>query len=249
MYEKEMELACVAVRDAGQRIVAARGTEAHVLSSEGRDIKLQTDRDAEAIILEHLSESGHPILTEESGEHGKAGSGVYWIIDPLDGTMNYSRAIPMACVAIALFADEQPLIGVVYDFYRDELFQGNAEGAWLNDDAIHVSGRDKPDESVLATGFPSNRSFDEAALGDFVSHLRQFKKVRLFGSAALSLAYVACGRVDAYSEDDIMLWDVAAGVALVRGAGGWVSLEASERLKWGRRVRCASSPALWRDRG
>jgi myo-inositol-1(or 4)-monophosphatase len=140
------------------------------------------------------------------------------------------------------------VLGAVFDFHRDEMFSGVVgEGAWCNEEQIFVSDTRIASRAVLTTGFPSFRDFDDDSLLGFVRHVQRFKKVRLLGSAALSLAYVACGRADAYAEDDIMLWDVAAGLALVSAAGGAIELKPSARLTWGRTVRCAACSQLWTD--
>jgi myo-inositol-1(or 4)-monophosphatase len=97
----------------------------------------------------------------------------------------------------------------------------------------------------LATGFPTKRSFTPDALRELIDQFSTFKKVRMLGAAALSLAYCSAGKVDAYCEDNIMLWDVAAGIALVKAAGGWVSYEKSDTLEWGLNVRCGSTPSLF----
>lgn len=243
----ELDLAIEAARKAAEMLRRAQQQEHEILSQEGRDIKLQADRDAEHAILEVLRQSRYQILAEESGEHGALDSGdAFWIVDPLDGTMNFSRGIPACCVSIALGRLDTPMLGVVYDFNRDELFTGIvAQGAWLNGKAIQVSSVREAQSGILSTGFPVNFEYSDQGLHDFSQRIRRFKKVRMFGSAALSLAYVACGRVDAYSEDDIMFWDIAAGVALVAAAGGWISLEPSQK-KWARRVRCASNKGVWK---
>jgi len=217
------------------------------LSEIGRDIKLQADQDAESIILKALAETGYSVLAEESGEHGLLeGDDPYWVVDPLDGTMNFNRGLPECCVSIALCQGQDPVMGVIYDFNRDECFQGIVgEGAWLNDAPMSVSGISERSQAVLCTGFPTHRSFDSDSLEEFIRSAQDFKKVRMLGTAALMVAYVACGRADAYLEDSIMLWDVAAGIALVRAAGGYAEMKPSPRKKWGRIVRCGSHPDLW----
>lgn len=218
----------------------------NIISAEGRDIKHQGDRDAEQFILNELKSTDIPVLTEESGEIGKIGEGSpFWIIDPLDGTMNYSRNNPFCCVSIALWQGDTPLFGVIYDFNRKELFSGFVgEGAWLNEQPIHVSTVSHQSEAILATGFPTYSDFSDDHLKKFIIQVQQFKKIRMFGAAALSLAYVACGRVDAYMENDIMLWDVAAGAALVAAAGGEISVIPSDRGSWMHWVKCAADSSL-----
>ncbi len=243
----ELDLATRAARQAGAMLREAMRRDKQVLSATGRDIKLQADRDAEAVILDVLRDSQFNVLAEESGEHGALDGGApFWIVDPLDGTMNFSRGIPLCCVSIALSRIGEPILGVIYDFNMDELYTGIVgEGAWLNGEAMAVSGIDDASKAVLATGFPVNFAYDEAGLQAYLAMVTRFKKVRKFGTAALSLAYVACGRADAYAEDDIMFWDVAAGVALVKAAGGYARVAPSPTLKWARRVRCASRERIW----
>ena len=214
-----------------------------VLNSEGRDLKHQGDKDAEEAILSYLSSnSSYPILTEESGVHGTLGDDPIWIVDPLDGTLNYSRSNPFSCVSIALWQSTAPLLGFIKDFNRNELFSAIVgEGAWLNGKSMKVSSIDRKNQAILATGFPTFSDFSNDNLNEFIGQVQDYKKVRLLGAAALSLAYVACGRVDAYMENDIMLWDVAAGAALVKAAGGEISVEQSDRGQWMRRVKCAAS--------
>ena len=194
-----------------------------------RDVKTSADRESERLIVEVLmSYSDITILSEEQGvvvSSADTSNDVRWIVDPLDGSLNYIRGIPICCVSIGMIAGNKPLLGAVYDFNRKELFTGIAEaGAWLNGNSIKVS--DKKDEcaAVLLTGFPASTDYAAQALRDYVDQVRSFKKVRLLGSAALSLAYVAAGKADAYFERDIMLWDVAAGLAILLGAGGEYSI-------------------------
>ena len=191
-----------------------------------RDVKIAADKKLESSIIEHLiKETRFPILSEETGAVKKSSnnSKYHWIIDPLDGSLNFSRGIPISCVSIALWEGMEPLLGVVYDFNRNETFSGIVgEGAWLNKKPITVSNITEKSKAVLCTGFPVSTDFSRESIFEFSEKIREFKKVRLLGSAALSLAYVACGRADIYFENDIKIWDVAAGLALVKAAGGAV---------------------------
>lgn len=243
----EFRLAIDAAKQAGHLLQKTQKSTLDVLSEEGRDIKLQADRDAEALILDILKDSPYDALAEESGEHGLlAGDAPYWVIDPLDGTYNYSRKLPECCVSIALCQQEKPLLGVIYDFNRDELFSGIVgEGAWLNDQPMAVSAVSDPTKAAVCTGFPAHRDYSEESLNLFFQRARRYKKIRMLGSAALMLAYVACGRVDGYMEEDIMFWDVAAGVALVEAAGGVCRVEHSQRKKWARKVWCAGTSEIF----
>ncbi len=246
-WKSELDLAVRAAATASAYLRDAIPREKAVLAEIGRDIKLQADRDAEALILDVLMHSGLPVLAEESGESGAIPDDTpVWIVDPLDGTMNFKHGIPLCCVSLALSVGGRPVLGVIDDFNRGECFSGiPGGGAWLNGVPMRVSAATDPARAILATGFPTKFDVGGPALDLFMSSARRFKKVRMLGSAALMMAYVACGRVDAYAENDIMYWDIAAGAALIEAAGGWVAMSGSPADKWARTVRCAAHPALW----
>ena len=236
-----LEIAQYAAREAGQFLVncppESRLVEKHLL----RDSKLLADRESEKIILDVLSsQSNYSILTEETGlvqnSSKLASNDPFWVVDPLDGSVNFSRYMPMCCTSIGLWSGKEPLLGVVYDFNRGEMFSGIASGlSTLDGQSIAVSETNSREDAILCTGFPVNTDFSHRNLSDFVRYVSDYKKVRLMGSAALSLAYVACGRVDSYIEEDIMLWDIAAGLALILGAGGRFSLSSGNQ-KWSYKV-------------
>ncbi|HEX8853853.1 MAG TPA: inositol monophosphatase family protein, partial [Pyrinomonadaceae bacterium] len=155
---------------------------------------------------------------------GDAGSGYRWIIDPLDGTTNYAHGYPCFCVSVALEHAGRIVIGVIYDPVRDETFAAErGEGATLNGRRVSVSNVSDLNRALLCTGFP----YDVRSRSDFARHFYNFimqaQAVRRDGSAALDLAYVACGRFDGFWEEGLRPWDVAAGVLLVEEAGGRVS--------------------------
>lgn len=216
-------------------------------SAVGKDIKLGADRAAESVILQTLAgQSDYPVLAEESGVTGSIDERPYWVVDPLDGSMNYSRGLGLECVSIALWQRDEPLLGVVYDFGRDELFSGLVgSGASCNGVPCSVSSVTDRGQAILVTGFPVGRDYATDSLAGFVSQVRAFKKIRMIGSAALSLAWVACGRVDAYWEEGIKLWDVGAGLALVRAAGGWVACTPDKETGFSRNVRTAANAVLF----
>ncbi|MGE3309540.1 MAG: inositol monophosphatase [Limisphaerales bacterium] len=227
-----LALAVAAARDAGVLLRERSSTLEGVRGDQGKDLKLQADVRAEETILGRLrAASPHPILSEECGaDAGFSRNNEYWVVDPLDGTLNYSRNLPLTCVSIGLWRADEPLLGVVHDFERGEVFAGIVGvGATCNDRPITVSSVTEPSKAVLATGFPSGRDYSDAALLEFCRKVQAFKKVRLLGSAALSLAWIAAGRLDAYAEDDIWIWDVAAGLALVAAAGGVFRAEPGSR--------------------
>lgn len=214
-YKQEFDLAQSVALEVGGML--RKQTHKDIISQENRDIKLELDKKAEEEILNKLKASSeHSILSEESGTFGELNeSDPLWIVDPIDGSMNYSRDCPFACVSIALWKGNEPIIGVVYDFYRDELFTGLVGvGSWLNTKPIHPSGIVEKKRAILATGFPTYLDINEDNLGEFIEDVKKYKKIRMFGSAALSLCYVANGRVDSYKEKNIKLWDIAAGVAI-----------------------------------
>lgn len=228
-----LKLAIEAATAAGRRL--QKVDRAEVVSNRERDLKHRADFIAEQLILDLLTtETDFPLLSEESGEVGKnIDRGFLWVVDPLDGTMNFHQKIPFSAVSIALWKKLEPVFGVVYDFQRDEMFSGVVgQGAWCNDSVISASDVHDSSAAVLATGFPVNRDFSTDAVQRFTKFVQSYKKIRLLGSAALSLAYVAAGRCDAYAEEDIMLWDVAAGIALVRSAGGAVKFSWNPTKRW-----------------
>jgi myo-inositol-1(or 4)-monophosphatase len=224
-----LNFAIQTARDAG-RILSDRFGRALQISSKGViDLVTEADLAAEKLIVERIKSyyPRHAVLAEESGATaGAAGdrSEWKWIIDPLDGTTNYAHAYPCFCVSIALERDGTLELGVVYDPTRDEVFAAErGQGATLNGLPIRVSGVDELNSAMLCTGFP----YDVRERGDFARHFHNFimhaQAVRRDGSAALDLAYVACGRFDGFWEEGLRPWDVAAGVLLVAEAGGRVS--------------------------
>ncbi len=194
----------------------------HVVSKSDREIKVNLDYSLETEILEELRESSDlPILSEES-DHVRE-DGLWWIVDPLDGSLNWLRNIPFFSISIGLYRGIEPILGIVLDLVRDELYYGGKGlGAWLNDSPIRVSETKKKREAVLCTGFPSAYEFRPNRGKTVESIYSEYLKVRMLGSAAMSLAYVARGTADVYWEEHIKLWDVAGGIALVQAAGGSV---------------------------
>ena len=227
---KYLSIAKEAATAAGKYLQKASKSRAKIISEPDRDIKLEADIESENIIIDILKDkSNFPILTEEQGAIDVSNDvkerQYQWIVDPLDGTMNFSRGFDVCCVSIALWQDTNPILGIVYDFNRNELFTALVnEGAWLNGNPIQMNHVLKESDAVFATGFPVSMDFSEEALSSFAQDIRKYKKIRMIGSAALSLAYVACGRFDIYHEKNIKIWDVAAGLALVKAAGGTIKL-------------------------
>ena len=217
-----LSIAAKAAQEAGFILKDFFATNAGVKTDDGRDIKTEADKAADAALLDVLSSTSFPILSEESGCTIDAGmSEPCWIIDPLDGTFNFVRGFPACCVSVALWHKKMPILGVIYDFAADMLYTGIVGvDARCNGESINVSTVQALSQAALATGFPSARDYGDKSLQDSIKKIQKFKKIRMIGSAALSLAYVSRGFVDAYHEEDIWLWDVAAGLALVKAAGG-----------------------------
>ncbi|MDV2990869.1 MAG: Inositol-1-monophosphatase [Chroococcidiopsis sp. SAG 2025] len=193
----------------------------------GGDLVTAADKASEVVVLEVLQRHfpDHAILAEESGKLGNADSEFCWAIDPLDGTTNFAHQYPCFAVSIGLLVAGVPQVGVIFDPYRDELFRG-AKGAiaTCNRKPISVSTTVELSKCLLVTGFAYDRR--ETADNNYaefchLTHLTQ--GVRRSGAAALDLAYVASGRIDGYWERGISLWDIAAGIAILKAAGGQVS--------------------------
>ena len=242
-----LDVAVAAVTEAGRLLLDLRQKPIEVLCEPGHDIKLKADQLAEERILGILRERMPlPVLTEESGEHGGATENSrMWIVDPLDGTFNYSRGMPMCCSSVGLWENGKPVLGAVYNFFNGELFTGIVGGgAWLNGKPIAVSGVREASKASLASGFPHHQDYDDAPLRKFVRQVQEFKKIRMLGSAALMGAYVACGWLDAYVEEDVWLWDVAAAVAIAQAAGAAVDVRPGRAGRWARETVVAASPEL-----
>lgn len=224
-----LKLAVHAAKEAGTFLKSSPRVDRTIQSESDHDIKINADIQSEKIILDVLTQgSTLAILSEEKGQHGEVTDSPFWVVDPIDGTFNFERKIPVCCVSIGLWQNNDPLLGVVYDFNHEEIFTGIASGgAWLNDKAICVSTTPTKNKGVLYTGFPAGMDFTERNITSFVIQSQKYCKSRLIGSAALSLAYVACGRGDAYAEQNIKIWDVAGGLALIKGAGGYFQMEKS----------------------
>jgi len=193
------------------------------------DFVTEVDKAAEAAIIQVLREAypDYGILAEESGLSGasEAGKDYQWVIDPLDGTTNFIHGFPQYAVSIALTYKGQPNQAVVYDVVRNEMFTASkGGGAYLNERRIRVTKCDRMEHALLGTGFPF-RSFEHADtyLAVFKDLAKRTSGVRRAGSAALDLAYVACGRFDGFWEFGVLPWDIAAGCLLITEAGGLVS--------------------------
>jgi myo-inositol-1(or 4)-monophosphatase len=220
-----------------------------VRSKQANDFVTEVDRAAEAAIIDAVQKSypEHAILGEESGVIGSTEGDYRWIIDPLDGTTNFIHGFPQYCVSIGVEHRGVLAHGVVYDPGRNELFTASkGRGAFLNDRRIRVSKCLKLQDALVGTGFP----FKELTRADlYLKQLRALMEkssgVRRAGAAALDLAYVACGRLDAFWELGLMPWDMAAGVLLIQEAGGLVGdLEGDQSFMESGDL-CAATPKIF----
>jgi myo-inositol-1(or 4)-monophosphatase len=194
-----------------------------------RDVVTEGDKASEEIILSEIRRHtpGFGVLSEESGEIDLEGAPYYWVIDPIDGTTNFASNLPFFSISIALAdaATRRPLTGVVYNPVYNELFSAAAgQGATLNGRPIHVSRTSALERAVLCSGFTYDRSTHEIEnMGPWTAMMAECRDLRRFGSAALDLSFVACGRLDGFWEKHVHAWDVMAGLLLVTEAGGTVS--------------------------
>ncbi|QIB36115.1 inositol monophosphatase [Ancylobacter pratisalsi] len=226
-----------AVRKAGRSLVRDFGEVENLqVSLKGpANFVSNADRKAERILHEELSRArpGFGFIMEESGEVEGTDASHRWIIDPLDGTTNFLHGIPLFCISVGLARDGVPIAGVIYNPVTDELFVAEkGAGAFLNDRRIRVAARSKLADAVVCCGMPhlGRGGFDQfgreyAALAPKVAGMRRT------GSAATDLAWVAAGRFDCFWERSLSSWDMAAGIVLIREAGGYVSdLDDSDKM-------------------
>jgi myo-inositol-1(or 4)-monophosphatase len=214
-------------REAGAILMEGYG-RSHRPERKGRiDLVTEYDRRSEELLLRRIRERypGHGVLAEESGAHHAADGAPRWIIDPLDGTTNFAHNYPFFAVSIGVEVEGEVTAGVVFDPVRDELFAAaRGHGATLNGAPIRVSGIERVEHGLLVTGFSYDvREHPERYIPLFEAFLLRAQGIRRDGSAALNLCYLANGRFDGFWEGDLAPWDTAAGVLIVREAGGRVT--------------------------
>jgi myo-inositol-1(or 4)-monophosphatase len=223
-----LETAKEAAYQAGKMLFQNFGvTTRDVREATQHDIKLELDERAESVIADILlSDFPDSMVLGEESSRGKKQADVRWVVDPLDGTVNFFYGIPHFCVSVAAQVREKDewktVAGVVFDPVRDEMFAADGKSATLNDAPIRVSERKNIDEAIVAMGFFKTKETIEQSLGHFSELIHKVRKIRLMGAAALDCVYVACGRYDAYIEYGIKLWDIAAGQLILENAGGKV---------------------------
>jgi myo-inositol-1(or 4)-monophosphatase len=223
-----LNFAIQTARDAGGVLLEKFGKNINVTFKGNINLVTDADLASERLIVDRIQSHypRHAILAEESGAIQIAGDDSVWkwVIDPLDGTTNYAHGYPCFCVAIALEHSGEIVLGVTYDPTRDEMFSSErGQGASLNNKPIHVSTTPRLRDALLVTGFP----YDMAKRENFTRHFTRFsleaRGIRRDGSAALDMAYIACGRFDGFWEEGLQPWDVAAGVLLIEESGGRVT--------------------------
>jgi myo-inositol-1(or 4)-monophosphatase len=246
MIQDLLSLAIKAARAAGQVQRENFGSALHVNELQKHDIKLELDVRCQTLISDIILEGfpDHKILGEE-GNSGGEGE-VEWIVDPIDGTVNYFYAIPHFCVSIAARnrVTLEPLVGVIYDPMQEEMWTvAKGEPALLNGQPIRVSPRSQMADAMVTVGFSKTKDALDLGFERYRRIAYEVRKTRMLGSAALAMAYIACGRLDAYVEEQISLWDIAAGQMLVEAAGGIVNLKPSTK-KQGTMFICAWNGTL-----
>jgi myo-inositol-1(or 4)-monophosphatase len=228
-----LDAAVEAARAAGELLRRHFQQSLRVNSSEAHDIKLEIDVRTQELITESLLKTfpEHALYGEE-GIVGDQKSNHQWVVDPLDGTVNYFYGIPHFCVSIALRFMGEIIVGVIYDPMREEIWATQKGGKpTLNGKPFRVSERADLAEAVISVGLSKTGVTIEAGLPLLQEMVHRARKCRLMGSAALDMAYVACGRFDAYIEQGISLWDIAAGWILVENAGGTVEMKPRTDMK------------------
>jgi len=240
-----LNFAIETAREAGQILLEKFGRKINIYKKGDINLVTEADLASEKLIIEKIRSyyPKHAILAEESGEAAMEGTSAWkWIIDPLDGTTNYAHGYPCFCVTIALEHDGEIVLGVTFDPTRDELFAAEkGSGATLNGRQIRVSETENLNDALLVTGFP----YDTRERENFARHFTEFiyksRGIRRDGSAAIDMAYVACGRFDGFWEEGLNAWDVAAGVLLVEEAGGRVSYYDDSKFSIYQPPICASN--------
>ena len=228
MYKQLADAAVKAAYAAGRELRRGFGTDFKIYNKEGRNnLVTEFDTLSEKMIIEMLGNDfpDSNFLAEESGKSGIENKKITWVIDPLDGTVNFAHKLPIFSISIAAVIDNEIVAGVIYHPVLDEIFVAiKGQGATRNGAALSVSQNDDYSTAFLVTGFPYNVYKNPCnCIDHFVDVIRNGNPVRRLGSAALDLAYVAAGIFDGFWEIDLNPWDVAAGILLIREAGGKVT--------------------------
>ena len=221
--DNEIDSAINAIKKAGRLLSNNRDELNNEILISSKDIKLEADIKSETIIKEIIfANSSYPILAEESGKSKDDLGETFWVIDPLDGTANYNRDIPICCISIGLVHKMKPIVGIIFDFNNDDLYVGDCTKniSTINNKEINVSDIQQKKDAILITGLPHGTDYSNNALNKMIADMQSWKKVRMIGSAAMASCYVAAGKAELYKENGIFFWDIIAGAAIVNSAGG-----------------------------
>jgi myo-inositol-1(or 4)-monophosphatase len=246
-----LNFAIETAREAGQILLEKFGKKIDIQKKGDINLVTEADLASEKFIIEKIKSHypKHSVLAEESGASDNLSESEWnWIIDPLDGTTNFAHGYPCWCVTLALEHKGEIIIGVTFDPTRNEMFAAEkGQGATLNGRKIRVSDTEELKNALLVTGFP----YDAAEREDFARHFTEFvykaRGIRRDGSAAIDMAYVACGRFDGFWEEGLHPWDVAAGVLLIEEAGGRVSYYDDSKFSIYKPPICADNGLIHRE--
>lgn len=232
LHYKEFLNAKIIIKSAYKKL---KKIKKEILISNKKDVKYNFDIYINKYIEKSIKKiSNLPILSEENYNNKIPKKKSFWIIDPIDGSFNYANNFPISCISISLWTNLKPKFGLVIDINSGKLYNSFKKlGSRLDNKLIKVSNNVDLKESCLLTGFPVERNYSKKSLNKSISNFRLFKKIRMIGSATMSLCYVASGVFDMYYEEDIFLWDVAAGLSLVKESGGkYIINQGSSNLKF-----------------
>lgn len=231
-------------RQAGQLIRAKLAEPLQVSSKGFRDLVTDADLAAQQQITTTLRQHfpDHGFLAEEKNSELPSAGPVRWIVDPIDGTSNYSRSLPIFCVSLAVAVAEEVVAGVIYDPMRDELFSaGRGQGATVNGQPLRVSVTAELAEAIVGIDWGRHASIRQRSLDALNRFAHQARSIRALGSSALALAWVAAGRVDLYGNYNLSAWDIAAGALLIHEAGGHTSDLQAAPLRLVENTPCVAS--------
>ncbi len=242
-----LDVAVAAAREAGGIISAAMDRPKNISYKGEVDLVTETDKKSEAAILARLRHQfpNHAIIAEEGGASGPGASAEYqWHVDPLDGTTNFAHGYPVFAVSLGLLQHGEPLVAAIYNPVNRDLFTAiRGQGAHRNGNPIHVSAVEALSRSLLATGFPSHKRVQNPNIHYYWEFTLRSHGVRRAGAAALDLCSVACGQFEGFWEFGLKSWDTAAGILLVREAGGTVTNFSGEPFRPGG-FECLASNGL-----
>jgi len=214
-----------------------------------KEFKSEADKIIEKILIDKLILSDISILSEESGlinSESNSNSNLKFIIDPIDGTANFVRDISTCAISIALFDGDQPVFGVIGSYPSGRIaWGGKGIGAFIDEMPIEVSSVKDLNNAILCTGFPVRFNFSSNKMEEQIHLMKIFAKVRMLGSASISLLQVAQGSADTYFENEIMIWDIAAGIAIIEGAGGKYIINSNENYNNPLQVIATNNIIVW----